>query len=410
MRSRGKIFLLAISAAILIYAAVGIFYGRVAAKEDGYKDLRVFVDVVDKVSSEYVEKPNLDKAMEGALRGMLDALDPYSGYLPPDKQEQIERHNASAKGDIGLELSKRGGLIYVVAPISDGPAARAGIRPGDYIDSIDGISVQDLSLVEVYSLLRGPEDSSVKLSLIRGTSTEPVEVEIKRQALFYPPVSGRLLKDDIGYLKVAYFYRGASDEARSAIQKLAEEGARKLILDLRNAAGGDFSEGIALANLFLSQGVIAQSEGRSGKRTAIEAVPEKAVWKGPLIVLVNQSTAGPAEIVAGAVGDNKRGRLVGEKTFGYASRQKIVQLKSGGALILSVEKYLTPSGKAIQHESFKQAGIRPDYVVPEEQAKTDLLFRTYFGAMADQEKSYRKLIEEIERQQLEKAIEVASTS
>ncbi len=410
MRSKGKIFILAISAAILIYTAAGIFYGRVAAKEDGYKELRVFVDVVDKVSSEYVEKPNLDKAMEGALRGMLDALDPYSGYLLPDKQEQIERHNASAKGDIGLELSKRGGLIYVVAPISDGPAARAGVRPGDYLDSIDGASVQDLSLAEVYSLLRGPEGSSVKLSLIRGTSTEPIELEVKRQALFYPPVSGRILKDDIGYLKVAYFYRGASDEARSAIQKLAGAGARKLILDLRNAAGGDFSEGISLANLFLSQGVIVQTEGRSGKRTTIEAAPDKAVWNGPLVIMVNQSTAGPGEIVAGAVGDNKRGQLVGEKTFGYASRQKIVPLKSGGALIISVEKYLTPSGKVIQHESFKQAGIKPNHIVPEEQVKTDLLFRTYFGAIADQEKNYRRLIEEIERQQLEKAIELASNS
>lgn len=406
MRAKGKLFILSLSAAVIVYALVGLFYDRVAAKDDAYKELKIFIDVLKKVDDDYVEKPNVQKAMDGAMKGLVEALDPYSSYLSKEKIEAIEKRKETAKADIGVELSKRGGLIYVVSPISGGPADLTGIRPGDYIDTIDDKSVADASLYEAYDLLRGAENSQAKVSVIRSYITEPVEIKVKRELPKSPPISTRMITQYTGLIKVPYLAQGSAQQFKERLSEVIGNGAKRIILDLRNTPGGEFEEGIAIANLFLKNGVIVHIKTRDGNRIAQEARSEQFICDLPVAVLANHGTAGAAEIIVGTILDNKRGQVVGEKTFGAASKQKTIPLRNGSVLIISVEKYFTPSGKSIQDESAKLAGVTPTIVFPTESYKSDLFFKAYFDESAGKDEKYKKLIEKIENEQLEKAIEV----
>lgn len=409
MHAKGKFFILSISAAVIVYALVGLFYERVAAKDDAYKELKVFIDVLKKVDEDYVEKPNMQKVMDGAMKGLIDALDPYSSYLPKEKVDAIERRKETAKADIGVELSKRGGLVYVISPIAGGPADRSGIRPGDYIDSVDDKSVTEASPYETYDLLRGPENSVVKVSVIRGSVTEPVEIKVKREIPKVPELTTQTVASDITLIKVPFLAPGATQRFKESLTSAMRNGAKKIILDLRNTPGGEYEEGIAIANLFLKSGTIVNIRTSGNpNRMAREARSDQFLCDLPLAVLVNPGTSGAAEIIVGALLDNKRAQVVGEKTFGAASKQKMVPLKNGSVLIVSVEKYLTPSGKSIQDESAKLAGITPTIVFPAESYKADLMFKTYFDDADGKDEKYRKLIEKIEKEQLDKAIEALS--
>lgn len=406
MYKKGKIFILLISMSVVVYTLVGLFYGRVVAENDGYKEIKTFVDVLKRVNDDYVEKPNIQKVMDGAMKGLLEALDPYSGYLPKEKLEEIEKRKQTAKGEIGLELSKRGGLVYVVAPIEDSPAYRAGIRPDDYLDTIDDKPTADLSLIEIASLLRGPENSEVKLTIVRSASSKPIEKKIKREIPKLPGLTAQTLEGNIGHIKTTYLREGIAQEFIDKLNGLMRGGVKKIILDLRNNPGGQFNDALAISNAFLRKGIIVSVRSREGTKVDYEAKSEKAICDLPLVVLVNQSTAGPAEIIAASILDNKRGEVVGEKTFGIGSRQKMVTMKNGSALLLSTEKYLTPSGKPIQDESPRASGIRPSVIYPEESYKSDLLLRDYLDESTDADAKYKKLVERLEREQLQKAIEV----
>ena len=360
MSYRNKFLLILLSSAIVFYAVVGGMLGRVSEKDGSYSQISVFTEVLYKVRSSYVEDPNITEVMHGALRGLLESLDPYSTYLSPDEYSRYKKHKSNGNGDVGLELSKEKmlGYVYVIHPIEGGPAEKSGVKAGDIIESIEDVSTRDISLVQAEYLLTGNTGSPVKLKIIRRGRTDPIELNVTREPLKIPPVKAQLLDNKIGYLKVYRITPGISEEIHSKLVQLTKSGASKIILDLRNCAGDDYEEGVKLANLFLDHGVITYTQGQKSPKKEFVADPAKTVSKLPLVVLQNYGSASAAEIVSAAIKENRRGELVGVRTFGKASLQKLIPLDGDSAILLSTAKFYSQSGKVIQGN-----GITPDIEV-----------------------------------------------
>jgi carboxyl-terminal processing protease len=344
-----KAAILLSSAVVLLFMVVGGLDGVRASSNDGaYRQLQVYSEVLARVRSEYVEEPNIPVVTDGALHGLLESLDANSSYLSPVEYKEYKSHRTEAKGEIGATVSKRFGYAAVVSVIPGGPADKAGIEAADIIEAIEGKSTREMSLAEVHNLLDGQPGSNVSLSVVRARRAEPQKMVITRDLVSVPPVADKMVEDGIGYIQVDGFSKGKTQEIANKVKTLQKSGAKKLILDLRNCAEGDESEGISTANLFLNHGTITYLQGQKYPRQAFNADPSKAITTLPLVVMVNKSTAGPAEVVAAAVLENARGDVVGDKTFGDGSVQKVIELPDGSALILSVAKYYSPGGKAIQ--------------------------------------------------------------
>lgn len=357
-----KAAILVSSFAVLLFVVVGSLGGVHASSNDGaYRQLQVYSEVLSRVRSEYVEEPNIPRVTDGALHGLLESLDSNSSYLTADAYKQYKAHKKEAKGDIGATVSKRFGYAAVVSVLPGSPAEKAGIESTDIFESIEGQSTRDLSLPEIHNLLIGTPGSTVNVSVVRARRAEPQKVVITRDVIVIPPVSDKMLEDGIGYVKVDALTKGKAQEIAGKVKSVEKSGAKKLILDLRNASEGDEGEGVAVANLFLNHGTITYLQGQKYPREAFNADPAKAITTLPLVVLVNRGSAGPSEIVAAAILENARGDVVGDKTFGDGSVQKTIDLPDGGALILSVAKYYSPSGKAIQ-----DAAVTPNVVVADE--------------------------------------------
>ena len=350
MTYRNKFLLILLSSAIVFYAVVGGMLGRASDKDGSYSQISVFTEVLYKVRSSYVEDPNITEVMHGALRGLLESLDPYSTYLSPDEYSRYKKHKSNGNGDVGLELSKEKmlGYVYVIHPIEGGPAEKSGVKAGDIIESIEDVSTRDISLVQAEYLLTGNTGSAAKLKIIRRGRTDPIEINVTREPLKIPPVKAQLVDNKIGYLKVYRITPGISEEIRSKIVQLTKSGASKIILDLRNCAGDEYEEGVKLANLFLDHGVITYTQGQKSPKKEFVADPAKAVSKLPLVVLQNYGSASAAEIVSAAIKENRRGELVGVRTFGKASLQKLIPLDGDSAILLSTAKFYSQSGKVIQ--------------------------------------------------------------
>jgi carboxyl-terminal processing protease len=360
MSYRNKFLLILLSSAIVFYAVVGGMLGRVSDKDGSYSQISVFTEVLYKVRSSYVEDPNITEVMHGALRGLLESLDPYSTYLSPDEYSRYKKHKSNGNGDVGLELSKEKmlGYVYVIHPIEGGPAEKSGVKAGDIIESIEDVSTRDISLVQAEYLLTGNTGSPVKLKIIRRGRTDPIELNVTREPLKIPPVKAQLLDNKIGYLKVYRITSGISEEIHSKLVQLTKSGASKIILDLRNCAGDEYEEGVKLANLFLDHGVITYTQGQKSPKKEFVADPAKTVSKLPLVVLQNYGSASAAEIVSAGIKENRRGELVGVRTFGKASLQKLIPLDGDSAILLSTAKFYSQSGKVIQGN-----GITPDFEV-----------------------------------------------
>jgi carboxyl-terminal processing protease len=342
-----------------------------ASSNDGsYRQLQVYSEVLLKVQSEYVEEPNIPKVTEGALHGLLESLDSNSGYMSAEAYRAYKERKNAAKGGIGAVVSKRFGYADVVSVLPGSPAEKAGIEPTDFFESVDGQSTRELSLPEIRSLLAGAPGSSVDVAVVRARRAEPQKVVITREVESIPAVSGKMTEGDIGYVKTSALSKGKAQEIAAKISALQRSGAKKILLDLRNCAEGEESEGIAVANLFLNHGTIAYLQGQKYPRETFNADPAKAVTALPVAVLVNKSTAGAAEIVAAAILENARGDVVGDRTFGDGAVQKTIELTDGSALILSVAKYYSPSGKAIQDNAVTPNVLEAaadDSVGPEEE-------------------------------------------
>jgi carboxyl-terminal processing protease len=401
MSMKTKAAIVISSAAILLFMAVGGLDGVRASNNDGsYRQLQVYSEVLSRVRSEYVEEPNIPAVTDGALHGLLESLDSNSSYLTPAEFKEYKSNQTGAKGEIGAAVSKRFGYAAVISVIPGGPADKAGIQAGDIFEAVEGKSTREMSLAEIHSLLLGQPGSNLNVAVVRARRAEPQKTVITRDIVNVPPVADKMLEDGIGYIQVDAFNKGKSQEVAAKVRALQKAGAKRLILDLRNCAEGDESEGIAVANLFLNHGTITYLQGQKYPREAFSADASKAITNLPLAVLVNKGTAGPAEVVAAAVLENARGDVVGDKTFGDGSVQKVIQLNDGSALILSIAKYYSPSGKAIQ-----DSAVTPSIVVADSDDDAALPDDEDNAAPADEDKKQPPQQDE----QLHKAIQVLKT-
>jgi carboxyl-terminal processing protease len=359
MSMKTKAAILVTSFAVLLFVVVGSMGGVHASSNDGsYRQLQVYSEVLSRIRGEYVEEPNIPKVTDGALHGLLESLDSNSGYISAEAYKTFKAHKSEGHAGIGAVVSKRFGYADVVAVLPGSPAEKSGIESTDIFESINGQSTRELSLPEIRNLLAGTPGSTVDVEVVRARRAEPQKISITRDVVGIPAVSEKMIEDTIGYVKVEALTKGKTQEIASKVKSLEKQGAKKILLDLRNCAEGEESEGISTANLFLNHGTITYLQGQKFPREAFNADPSKAITSLPLAVLVNRSTSGAAEIVAAAVLENARGDVVGDKTFGDGSVQKTIDLPDGGALILSVAKYYSPSGKAIE-----DAAITPNVLV-----------------------------------------------
>ncbi len=359
MSKKFQVFLLASSILIIGFALVGGLGVHASDTPQGaYSHIQVYSEVLYHVRAEYVEEPNMSAVTKGALHGLLESLDANSSYLSPDEYKAFKQKKTTGKANIGATVSKRFGYAAIISVIPGGPADKANLSSGDILESVDGQSTHDMSLAEVKSRLAGEVGSRLDCAVIRARRVEPQKITIVREEVKPPAVQQQMLADEVGYIKSVVLTKGRAAEIESKIKDLQKNGAKKLVLDLRNDSDGDEDEGVAVANLFLDHGVIATLQGQKYNKVTYNAEPQKKVTDIPLVVLVNRGTAGASEIVAAAILENKRGDVVGDKTFGDGSIQKLIEVPDGSALILSIAKYYTPNGKIIQ-----DAGITPNVAV-----------------------------------------------
>ena len=398
MSNKIKAVILSVSIAIVLFTIAGGLGVRAASNDGAYRQLGVYSEVLSRIRSEYVEEPNIPQVTDGALHGLLESLDPNSSYLTAAEYKQYRARKSDGKGQIGATISKRFGYAAVISVIPGGPADKAGVENGDIFEAIEGRTTREMSLAEVQSLLSGEPGSNVNVSVVRARRAEPQKMTITRNIVKIPDVSEKSLEDGIVYIKVDAFTKGKAQEIANKIKDEQQKGAKRIILDLRDCAEGDEQEGIATANLFMNHGVITYLQGQRFPRETFNADMNKVITGLPLVVMVNRGTAGSAEIVAAAVLENARGDVLGDKTFGVGSVQKVIEIPDGSAIILSIAKYYTPTGKAIQDTAITPnimvADNTDDFVLPDEEDNS--------GA-AEQPRKQRNLQND---EQLKRAIEV----
>jgi carboxyl-terminal processing protease len=331
----------------------GAVRGRGApAGDQPYTQLGVYTDVLSHIKQDYVEEPDMKAVTAGAINGMLEALDPFASYLNADQYKQYQKEKGTGKADVGLTLARRLGYLTVVDALPGSAAAKAGLSTNDVIESINNIATRDMPLAFAEILLQGEPGSSIEMSVLTPRQADPQKMTLVRAPLVYPAVSGKLVTDQgadpIGLITTSTLQTGRVKDIATKINDLEKQGAKRLMLDLRYCALGPDEEGIAVANLFMDKGLITYTQGQKSPRQDHPAAASKAITKLPLVVLVNRGTAGAAEIAAGALLDSKRATVVGEPTYGDAAIRKAITMDDGSAVILSVAKYYTPSGKAIQ--------------------------------------------------------------
>jgi carboxyl-terminal processing protease len=400
MSTKIKASILVVSAGVLLFSLAGGISGVRASSNDGaYRQMEVYSEVLSRVRSEYVEEPNLPDVTDGALHGLLESLDSNSSYLNAQQYKAYKASKTNARGDVGAALSKRFGYASVISVIPGGPADKAGLVDTDILEAIEGKSTREMSLAEIHGLLSGDPGSSVTLSVVRARKAEPQKIVVTRDVVVIPAAEDKMLADGIGEVRVDALPKGKSLEIAAKIKSLQKAGAKKLILDLRDCAEGDVSEGIATANLFLNHGTITYLQGQKYPREAFNADPAKAITTLPLVVLVNKGTSGASEVVAAAILENARGDVVGDKTFGDGSVQKLIELPDGSALILSIAKYYSPQGKAIQ-----DAAVTPNVLVADTADDAGVPDEDENATPSGDEKKQKATPENDE--QLQKAIEV----
>src|SRR5256714_1530351 len=361
LNSKSKYAILLISSVLVIYAIIGGMLGRVSAQNGSYQQLSIFMEVLSRIQNDYVDEPSLKSAVDGAIRGLVENVDPYGGYLSTKDVAFYKNYDPLKTPGIGVVLAKplRLGYPVVISAIPGGTAAKSGINPGDIIEAIDGVTTREMNLVQIEGMLSNPAGKPAALSVIKTRRTEPESINVPREVTQAPPVEAKMLENNIAYIKIPYLAPGKAEEAKKQLDPLIKKGATNIILDLRYTAGGDTKEGVALANVFVDSGTIAYLEGQKFPKEMLTANPKDSLTKLPVAVIVNQATAGAAEIVAGAIEDTHRGQVVGIKTFGAGSMQKLIPLDDGAALLISVAKYFTPSGKEIENPEPQEAGIKP---------------------------------------------------
>ncbi|MCL4523492.1 MAG: S41 family peptidase [Acidobacteria bacterium] len=365
MNRVARAIVLAVSILVLSYVSMAYVLARTDGDKN-YRALGVFTEVLQHIQQDYVEEPNLQQVTSGALHGLLESLDPRSSYMSPrEYAEYKQKLERGAKGEIGAALSKRFGYITVVAVLPDSPAEKAGLRSGDILEAISKFTSREMSIGQAQNLLTGEVGTSVSVSVVRRARTEPQDVEIVRADLPAAKMQVRMLADPdapasaaIAYVRIPSLFAGRAEELKARLLQLEKQGAKKLILDLRDCAFGANTEGIAAARLFVASGTLGSLRGQTVPTQTFVAEPGKAVWKQPVSVLISYGTSGAAEILAAAIAGSQRGETLGERTFGSSSEQKLLPLEDGAAINLTVANYYRPDGKSIPDE-----GVEPGVVV-----------------------------------------------
>ncbi len=329
-----------------------------------YEKIDLFSEVLEKIQNEYVDEVDQADVMDSAINGLLQSLDPYSGYMDPKTFEESETETSGKFGGLGIEVSMEAGVVKVIAPIDDTPAARAGIKAGDYIVKINGEQVRGKTLMEAVNLMRGPVGTDIEITIRRKNLRKAKNFKITREVIEIKSVVSKLVNEKVGYLRLRAFNENSSNQLNKEISKIEKN--KKLngyILDLRNNPGGLLSQAVKISDFFLDDGEIVSTRGRKKweDRRFFAKKGDKIKGK-PLIVLINGGSASAAEIVAGALQDQKRAILLGETTFGKGSVQSIIPLRNRGAIRLTVSKYYLPSGKSIS-----EVGVVPDIKIEEEE-------------------------------------------
>lgn len=358
MTSRTRLWVLLISTPVIVFAIIGGYLGQVMAKDDTYQHLRVFEDVVSLVLNNYVEEVDVKKAMRGAMNGLADNLDADSAFLPATVASAYESNAPLAPADIGVELSRQY-YLRVISVREGSPAAKAGLRSGDFIRAIDKRSTKDVSIVEGDRLLHGQPGTKVSLLIIRGNAADPHEVDLVRDRVTTTELTSKMADASTGYIHVVEFSKRAPVQLKQAVDALAKTGATRYIIDLRGATRGDLDDGLAAARLFVKSGTLVIRESKANKETVTAQAGDGAIT-APVVLLVDQSTARAGEVFAAALDGNKRAEMIGEHTVGSAAKQRLVKLPDGSAMLLSYMRYAMPNGTAI-HEK----GLQPEVPVDE---------------------------------------------
>jgi len=346
------------SVVIFCYAGLGHVLGR-TPDDKSYKSMLVYSEVLQKIQQDYVDEPNMHLVTAGSLRGLLESLDAESSYLTPREYAEYKQKLQNAgTGESGLTLSKRFGYIIVISVLPESPGEKAGIHSGDIFESIGGFTTRDMSVGQALNLLTGQPGSGVKVSVIRRGRAQPEEVDLVRQKLPPAKINSQKADPDVLVLRLPSLDPGRAEDVRSRLLDAEKQGIHKVILDVRECGRGPVSEAISVARLFVSSGTLATLRGQTVSTQVFSADPSKVVWKNPVSVLIDGTTSGAAEVLASAIGANHRGDVVGERTFGLASEQKLITLDDGAALILTVANYYNPGGKSILEE-----GVIPSEVV-----------------------------------------------
>jgi carboxyl-terminal processing protease len=350
MSRLARIAVVTLSVIVFLYVGLGYVLGK-TSDDKSYRSLSVFGEVLQHIQEDYVDEPNMTLVTAGALHGLLESLDPQSGYLSArEYADYRDRMKNSQHGEAGMTVSKRYGYIVVVSVVPDGPAEKASLRDGEILEAIGGFSTRDMSVGQAAMLLQGAPGTVAKVSIVRRGKTEPQEISITRAVIGPQHIVAERVAEDVAYVRLPAIETLDVTELRDKLVQFDKQGMHKLVLDLRDCTRGQVPDAIAAAQFFLSSGKITSLEGQTVARKEFSAEPDKVVWSAPVDVLISPSTSGAAEVLAAAIKGNKRGELLGERTFGTASEQKVIPLEDGGAVILTVAFYSTPEGKSIVDE------------------------------------------------------------
>tara|TARA_B100000073_G_scaffold261248_1_gene220922 strand:+ start:82 stop:1221 length:1140 start_codon:yes stop_codon:yes gene_type:complete len=359
MKKKLKIFII-----ILFY----FFFLNISysTEVDIYKKIDLFGEVLEKINEEYVDEINQSESMDSAINGLLQSLDPYSAYMSPEIFNDMQTETSGEFGGLGIEVSMESGVVKVISPIDDTPAAKAGIKAGDYIVKIENTQVQGKTLSEAVDLMRGPVGSSIELTIRRRGEKKALKFNIIREIIEIQSVKADILENNIGYIRLTSFNENSSEQILKNIKKLENnKNINAYILDLRNNPGGLLSQAIKISDFFLNNGEIVSTKSRKKSENRKWFAKKGDITNGKtIIVLINYGSASASEIVAGALKDHKRAIVVGENSYGKGSVQSIIPLKNDGAIRLTVAKYYLPSGKSIS-----EVGVSPDIEINEEGEK-----------------------------------------
>jgi carboxyl-terminal processing protease len=361
MSFKSKFTMIVLSASLALYSIAGAWLATRAQQpaNDPGAQQTIFESVLRHIQDDYVDQPNMEKVRAGALRGLAYGLDPYSTYLTPDQVKEYRAGAKSSQVGIGAELSQASSFLYVVAPVKGSPSDQAGVRAGDVIEYIDGKATRDISLYDARQLLNGAAGTEVKLRILRA-GARPLTLSVKRGTFRAPAAEAHMEAGRIGVLRINSLDKDEAADAKARLQELLKLGAQKIVIDLRSVAGGEIQEGVSVANFFIRDGAIAKTIGREQKvLKSFDADPKLTIFNGPTAVLIDNGTAGAAEVVASAFAENKRGDVVGEKSFGAGAEQELFTLRDGDGLLLTTVKWASGTGKPFLGEDRNHSGIAP---------------------------------------------------